>query len=187
MTTTIDEYLQLSIKDCKRMGFLAPEALRQGVVNWTVNGRKTASVGFATDTRGVPVAKFSYTCDGVPVDTTIYLRWKRSNLSTDTTHGYYYFVCPVTGKLCRKLYLHNGRFMSRQAFKPLYEAQTKSHKERHDPLFAYLDITTKIDDAIHQPYRREYYNGKITPYGRKLERLARKFEPFNASFKASLS
>lgn len=172
MTTTIDEYLHLSVNDCKRMGFLKPQELRTGTVRWTVNGNERATVGFATDTRGVPVARFSYTCNGTPVNATIYLRWKRSNLNAE--HGYYYFVCPVTGVLCRVLYLVDGHFMSRKAFKPLYEQQTKSHRQRHDPLFAYLDIAKAVEDLTKQKYRREFYAGRITPYGRKVEKYCRR-------------
>lgn len=181
-TATIDEYLHLSIADCKRMGFLKPQAMASGVITWTVNDTKRASIGFATDTRGVPVAKFSYTCDGQPVDYTVYLRWKRSNLSTDTEHGYYYFVCPVTGKLCRKLYLVNGRFVSRGAFNPLYKEQTKSHRYRNDPLFVLLDLETKIEQLETARYRREYYNGKITPYGHKVEKAYRQMERYQRMY-----
>ena len=181
-TATIDEYLHLSIADCKRMGFLAPQAMRSGVVTRRVNDKKRASIGFATDTRGVPVAKFSYTCDGQPVDYTVYLRWKRSNLSPDTEHGYYYFVCPITGKLCRKLYLYDGRFVSRGAFNPLYKQQTKSHSYRNNPLFALLDLEIKIEQIETDRYRREYYNGKITPYGRKVAKTWRQLERYQRLF-----
>lgn len=177
MVTTIDEYLRLSIKDCKRMGFLQPEQYRAGSIRWTVGDKQRASVGFATDCRGVPVARFSYTCDGQPVNETIYLRWKRSNLNGN--HGYYYFVCPVTGELCRVLYLVNGRFVGRKAFNPLYEQQAKSHRRRNDPLFSYLDRAKAFEDLTTQPYRREYYAGRITPYGRRVEKAARRLSQSN--------
>lgn len=178
MTTTIDEYLRLSIKDCKRLGFLRPEAFQSGVIRWTVNENERASAGFATDTRGVPVARFSYTCNGEPMNETIYLRWKRSNLNEN--HGYYYFVCPVTGNLCRTLYLVDGRFISRKAFNAPYKQQTKSRRQRNDLLFVYLDAATAWEDLTKQRYRREYYNGRITPFGRRVEKVARRIGSVNS-------
>lgn len=127
---TIDDYLSISVSDLKRMGYFAPAATCSGVVTWKRGGHVVASVGFATKTTGVPVARFSYEVNGEPQAYDVALRWKRSNLNPTTEHGYYYFVCPVTGALCRKLYLVDGRFVGRKAFKPLYEAQTLSHKQR---------------------------------------------------------
>lgn len=181
MKNTIDEYLRLSIKDCKRLGFLRPEAFQSGVIRWTVGENERAATGFATDTRGVPVARFSYTCDGRPMNETIYLRWKRSNLNGN--HGYYYFVCPVTGNLCRTLYLVGGRFVSRKAFKPLYRQQAKSQRERRDPVLSYLTAAKLFEDLTNQRHRREFYNGRITPYGRRVEKAARRVGSFASVFK----
>lgn len=111
---------------------------------------------------------------------TIYLRWKRSNLNPQ--HGYYYFVCPVTGNLCRTLYLVDGKFISRKAFNPLYKQQAKSQRQRRDPLFAYLDAAKAFEDLTEQRYRREYYNGRITPFGRRVEKAARRVGSFASMF-----
>jgi len=166
---TIDRYLSLSIADCKRLGFLAPAATCTGSINWTRNGAVIASVGFGTKTTGVPIARFSYEYNGKTYTYDVALRWKRSNLSPDTEHGYYYFVCPVTGELCRKLYLVDGQFVGRKAFAPLYPAQVESKAARRD-LRAWRDVMA-ADDLVFQKYRREYYRGRITPYGRKVERI----------------
>ena len=172
---TIDEYITLSVTDCKRMGYFVNGALASGVVRWKQGGRLVASVGFATDTRGVPVARLSYNYNGQDVTDTIALRWKRSNLRADTEHGYYYFRCPVTGALCRKLYLVDGRFVGRRAFRSLYPQQAKSHTER-DGYTSTLERLVRADELARQPYRREYYKGRLTPYGRKMQKLARLVE-----------
>ena len=159
------------------MGYFLNGALASGVVRWKRGGGLVAAIGFATDTRGVPVARLSYNYNGQDVTDTIALRWKRSNLRADTTHGYYYFVCPVTGTLCRKLYLVNGRFIGRRAFRPLYQDQTKSHTERVG-LVSTLERIFKGQELANQPRRREYYNGKLTPYGRKMQKYAELLETF---------
>ena len=163
---TIDGYLTLSVADCKRLGYLAPQETRAGAIVWKRGCVAVASIGFATMTQGVPMARFSYEYQGRTMTYDVALRWKRSNLSPDSLNGYYYFVCPETGALCRKLYLVNGRFVSREAFRPLYYQQTLSRKERAAtaPLRDYL----AADDLINQRFRRETYRGRTTPYGRKV-------------------
>lgn len=182
---TIDHYLTLSVADCKRLGFLKPNDVCTGKIEWKRNGAVVASVGFGTKTTGVPVARFSYEADGVPLSYDVALRWKRSNLRPDGGDGYYYFVCPSTGVLCRKLYLVGGRFVSRRAFRAPYEAQTLSRKDREQRR-AVRDLFD-VDDLVFQPYRKEYYRGKLTPYGRKVDKLARRLELYKSGELAGLS
>lgn len=173
---TIDRYLTLSIGDCKRLGFLRPGVTTVGRIEWKNDAGVIASVGFSTKTQGVPVASFSYEHNGTPRAYDVALRWKRSNLNPGTEHGYYYFVCPVTGSLCRKLYFVHGQFVGRKAFNALYEDQTFSKKQRRNRR-AWRDLLA-VDDLISRPYRRETYRGRLTPYGRKVEKLAARLETY---------
>lgn len=168
---TIEKYLCLTVTDCKRLGFLRPNETKTGSIVWRRDGGVIASVGFATKTTGVPLARFSYEANGTPQNYDVALRWKRSNLNPATEHGYYYFVCPVTGALCRKLYLVGGRFVSRHAFRALYEQQTFS-KSRRRNLAPYRDLLAVDELVYNQRYRRETYRGNLTPYGRKVAKLA---------------
>lgn len=167
---TMEGYLTLSVTDCKKLGYFREGALCKGVVKWTrKDGTKTAEIGFSTDTRNaVPFARFVYTYNGTPKEYTVTLRWKPSNLNPK--QGYYYFVCPVTGLSCRKLYLVEGRFVSRRAFSAMYTTQTRNRTER-SPLLRTLDYLTQAEEMENQRYRKPYYRGNLTPYGRKLERL----------------
>lgn len=167
---TINDYLTLSVSDCKRLGFLKPLAFRSGSVIWHQKGKQLAAVTLTTDTRTVPVAKLSYTVNGKYVCDTLYLRFKHSNLK-ENNGGYYYFVCPETGRNCRKLYLVDGHFKSRSAFRPLYEQQKKSKKQRTNPLYLYLDLEDTAERMVNQKYRRIFYRDKQTPFGCKLEKI----------------
>ena len=91
---TIDRYLTLTVADCKRLGFLRPNAICSGSIQWTRGGAVVASVGFGTLTTGVPVARFAYDYNGETRTYDVALRWKRSNLNPDSKSGYYYFVFP---------------------------------------------------------------------------------------------
>ena len=172
MVATIDEYLCISIADIKRLGYLNPNTVCQGVVTWNRGGRKAAEVTMRVKTTGVPFVSFGYSYKGTPTRQDVPLRWKRSNLNPESEHGYYYFVCPDTGALCRKLYIVDGRFVSRRAFKPLYDAQTKSKAYRE--LNNTYGLLFQYDEIQRQRYRRETYRGKLTPYGRKVMKLARR-------------
>jgi len=150
MTGTIEQYICLSVTDCKRLGFFKPGTVATGTV---------------------PYAVLRYRYRDENVDTTLTLRYKGSNLNNGT--GYYYFVCPVTGLSCRKLYLVNGRFVSRAAFRPLYRKQTESRTRRSGGL-ALLDALADLEALEGEKYRRFTYRGKLTPYGKKCERIARR-------------
>ena len=166
MATTIEHYLCLSVRDCKRMGYFAPQAVTNGVVSWTQRGAVVASVLLQTNTAGtVPYAVLNYTYQGKPVHAEITLRFHPSNLDNDT--GYYYFVCPVTGLSCRNLYLVDGQFISRPAFRPLYGSQAQ--RRRRDGL-AYLCALADYEKLLDAKYRRLTYRGKLTPWGRKVEK-----------------
>ena len=90
----------------------------------------------------------------------------------------WYFVCPHTGKRCRKLYLADTYFYHREAFKGcMYEKQTQSKKSR------YLDKTIgayfKSDQLYEQLYKKNFkkqYAGKPTKKYLKLTQQIQKAE-----------
>lgn len=170
-TETIEELLAVSVTQLKRLGFIQPNAYKYGVLDWKQGGRVVARAGLAVDTRGtIATVRFLYDYNGTPLDYTTPLRFTPSNLNRG---GFYYFVCPVTGRSCRKLYIVGGRFVSRFAFRALYEKQAKSRNERGG-LFGFIDAATKYEDLTNAPRRKWFYRGKPTPYGRKVERAGEK-------------
>ena len=177
---TIQDYLRLNLTRCKALGYFVPNATAEGVITWAQGSDVIASVRFTTDTVNHRCTIAYSTADGEQVTQTVWLRWRSSNLDKGVTwekgRGFYYFVCPVTGRSCRNLYLVNGRFVSRFAFKALYETQTESHSQRDNPLFKTLDAWDKLEQLERQKYRRYTYRGKPTPYARRVDRLLRKAE-----------
>ena len=171
LTTTLQDYIRLSLTRCKDLGYFVPNATAEGVITWTSGDERIAAVRFKTDTVNNRCI-ISYRIDGEDVTQKVWLRWCCSNLNRG---GYYYFVCPVTGRSCRNLYLIGGRFVSRFAFKHLYEKQTLSRHQRAD-IFRFLDAADKVERLERQPYRKRTYRGKPTPYARQVERLLHKAE-----------
>lgn len=171
MATTIENYLRLTVRDCKRLGFLTPNGDKRGVVSWTQGKDVIASISLRTNLAGtVPYAALNYSYKGNPVNTEITLRFHASNLNGET--GYYYFVCPVTGLSCRNLYLVDGRFVSRLAFRPLYRKQAETRIPKSNGSLAALRALTEYEELRTAKYRRLTYRGKLTPYGRKVEKAA---------------
>ena len=177
---TLQDYLRLNLTRCKALGYFVPNATAEGVITWAQGSDVIASVRFTTDTVNHRCTIAYRTADGEQVTQTVQLRWRSSNLDKGVTwekgRGFYYFVCPVTGRSCRNLYLVNGRFVSRFAFKALYETQAESHSQRHNPLFKTLDAWDRLEKLERQKYRRYTYRGKPTPYARQVERLLHKAE-----------
>lgn len=168
----IEHLLSLSVTALKRIGLLAPRTRTTGQLNWTrANGSRIGSIGVEADTTNeIATVRLVYDHDGQRHDDTVLLRWKQSNLNNG---GFYYFICPVTGRSCRKLYLVGGRFVSRFAFRASYSSQTVGPATRNG-LYNQLLQFSKYEEFAAQPYRKETYNGKLTPYGRKLQRYDRR-------------
>lgn len=166
---TMEELLTLSIPKLRRLGFFTPYAETSGAVEWSIGGRKIAAIRVTVNLTGVPSVMLDYSHNGTPKVQEIALRWHPSNLRGNAG-GYYYFVCPLTGSLCRNLYFVQGGFYGRQAFRCLYEKQTYSREQRE--LFRLFSASAQLETLRGQKHRKPMYRGNLTPYGRKLNRLA---------------
>lgn len=171
---TICDYLSLSVKECKRLGFFRPGYLVKGSVKWQISGEDVVAITFATDMRGeVPLAVAEYTYKGANIREEIELRFCPSNMVTGS--GYYVFVCPRTGEPCRRLYFVKGRFICRSAFRPRYPAQVEGpHTRRKNAAFNAFAIMTDCKDARREPGRKMIYRGKPTRYAKRIEARERR-------------
>lgn len=79
----------------------------------------------------------------------------------------YYFLCPVTHRRCKKLYLIGDGFRCSKAFRHYYPQQHKSHRDR---------IRVYDDDAPYRAKGKMYYRGELTPYGKRVQRWEEKEE-----------
>lgn len=76
----------------------------------------------------------------------------------------WYFICPLTKKMCRKLYFIAGYFAHRTAFKyAYYENQTMSRRrrERDKEVSKTLRLNKEYEDYMQRPPRMNY-GGKLT-------------------------
>ena len=83
----------------------------------------------------------------------------------------YWFVCPITDRLCRKLYFVGGLMMSWFALKKgRYPSQYLTANEK----VHYRD--RKYEQVPVRKYGKPYYRGKLTPYGKRLIRYNERYE-----------
>lgn len=184
--TLYDECKTISITDLKRWEYLKPNQWKSGILTWSRNGNKTGSISIAVHTYSeTPVVELEYNYNDEPRKYKIDLVSIPSNLGKGEI---WYFVCPHTYKLCRKLYSISGYFYHRTAFRGImYESQIQSKKYRN--LDKTLGAYFRLDDLYQQLYKKHFkktYAGKPTkrylklmkqitqaegiPYG-KIERL----------------
>ncbi len=171
LPTLFDELKTLSISFLGKNGYLKHRN-QSGTVIWKRNGEETGSISIHLNiTCSNPFILLKYRSDDIPREYAIKLVKAVSNLGK----GYvWYFLCPSTGKPCRKLYLFKGYFYHRSALNGcMYEKQTQTKKHRY--LDKYLGEYYKLDHLyceLHQKHLKKTYAGKPTKkYLRLIEEI----------------
>lgn len=97
----------------------------------------------------------------------IYLREAQSNLGLNPV---LYFVCPFSGKSCRKLFTDGRKFFSMHALTDGFTYQDRN-ASRRDRL-----LSKGLKEPPESTNRKPYYRGELTPYGKKLLRYYREMD-----------
>lgn len=157
-----EDLLKLDISKLKSCNYLSGKKISSGEITWRVRGNKIGAVNFELNTLSKePFMKLDFTFNGVIGQNFIRLVQIESNLGKGLI---WYFLCPVTGKKCRKLYHLNGNFAHREAHAScMYESQTFSKKNR-DLLQVLIPKHKESDllDKLNKKYFKKYYRGKPT-------------------------
>lgn len=158
--TIIDECLQIKVADLKRSGCFVPNKVVRGVMQWN-NGKQ--SIGITVD-NNTNIVTVKYTANG---DTHkhyhIIIVERAANIGSGVVR---FFECPISGHLCRKLYLYGDMFVSRRVMRgAMYRSQVNSKLDRMMP------SGWGTDDFIpYKRYGKMYYRGRLTPYGKRIKR-----------------
>lgn len=170
--TLFDECKTISISDFRKWGYLKSNQILNGVITWSRNGNKTGSISISVNTFvESPFVELNYNCNGTPIKYKVPLIDVDSNLGKGLV---WFFVCPHTGKRCRKLHLVGNYFYHRSAFRNcMYETQTKSHKSRNfTSLFVKSFGASDSYDKICSKNFKQYYNGQPTKrYIKAMKRI----------------
>jgi hypothetical protein len=111
------------------------------------------------------------------MDYKVYLEGIKSNLGKGTV---YYFLCPVSNRKCRVLYLAYGShyFKSRYAYRNRIYYNCESCSKRDYANTRYWKLQKKYDNLIKINFR-EFYNGKETRTLNKIDNLRNQVEYFD--------
>jgi hypothetical protein len=174
--TLYDDLKTVSISLLTKHGYLKPNNWQSGVITWSINGNKTGSISVCVNTHsGSQYLELDYTCNQKPIKYKVQLVSVVSNLGKGCV---WYFVCPKTGKYCRKLYLADTYFFHRSAFNGcMYENQTQSKKTRY--LFKSLGTYFQKDQLVDQLNKKHFkkrYAGKPTKKYLKLTKQIQRAE-----------
>ncbi|MDM1060841.1 hypothetical protein [Myroides odoratimimus] len=157
-----DEVLQINISKLKEWNYLKPKQRKAGIISWSCNENERGSISIMVDTQcEKKYIELEYNYRDTPQKYKVNLVCVPSNLGKGVI---WYFLCPNTNKLCRKLYLLQGMFLHREALKDgLYEIQTYSKKNRliHNNLKAHFSL----DRLYYELYKKNFkktYKGKPT-------------------------
>jgi len=163
-----DDAIAVSITKLKKWGYLRPNQYKSGTLTWSRGGNTTGSIRIRIDTYADnPHIELSYKYRDKPVNYKVQLVSVPSNIGKGEI---WYFLCPHTGKRCRKLYSIGERFLHREAYRGcMYESQTYSSKTRR--LFKLYDKVfgaDKLYEQLHSKYFKRAYAGKPTKRYLKL-------------------
>ena len=174
--TLFDEVKTVSISFLTKHNYLKPNQWRSGTINWSSNGNNTGSISIQVNTQSEkPYIELDYKCNEAPIKYSVQLVSALSNLGKGFI---WYFVCPRTGKRCRKLYLADTYFYHRSAFRGcMYEKQTQSKKSRY--LDKTLGVYFRSEQLFEQLYKKHFkkqYAGKPTKKYLKLTQQIQRAE-----------
>ena len=186
--TLYDNALQIHIKKLKEWGYLEPNRVKSGTINWSRNGNPNGSISIEVNTFAEqPYIELDYKYRDEPRKYKVYLIKKPSNLQKGEI---WFFVCPHTKRLCRKLYSISGYFYHRKAFKGcMYETQTQSKKYRElDKNFGAYYKSDKLYSQLYKKnFKKSYARKPTKKYLRIMEQIQKAESiPYEAIQKAML-
>lgn len=156
-----DTVPQLSIADLKKHNYLIQGQKTTKKFQWLQFDTIICRVLIVVDMEKEPpkiTLKHNYL--GETMEYNIYLTKIGSNFGKGEI---IYFVCPITKRRCRKLYLINGYFAHRESEKGLYKCQTQSrYFRRINKLFNYHEKRKILNEQLNKKYFKKKYNGKFT-------------------------
>lgn len=176
LPTLFDDLKTVSISFLSKHGYLKPNNRQSGSITWSRDGNKTGSISINVNTQ--PESSYlelDYKCNEVPIKYRVQLVSTPSNLGKGVV---WFFICPSTGKRCRKLYLKDAYFQHRSALKGcMYEKQTQSKKNRQ--FFKTMGIYFQTDQLFEQLYKKHFkkqYAGRATKKYLKLSQQIQRAE-----------
>ncbi|MVZ62141.1 hypothetical protein [Sphingobacterium humi] len=168
----------LSISKVKEWGHLDYIG-KSSTITWSRKGIERMSINIKTIKTDRLYLELSYRYAGSElVKYQVEITFINSNLGFGQIP---YFICPQTGKRCRKLYSIGKYFLHREAFLyAMYECQFDSKKVREfvkvvKPYYGMDDVKTEL----HSKNFKTFYNGTLT---KRYLSLKKKLDAVDCNF-----
>jgi len=161
--TILDHIRQIKLTSIRRDGFLVPGTVSNFRYSWNdhtgaICSEMHLSINIKATSGNMVI---SYSINNNSFRYAIQLITKKSNLPNV---GFVWFmVCPLSDRLCRKLYFNGSHFVHRTLISGLYEVQTRSKTLRH--LYnKYTDVfnSEELWQELNKKHAKKSYRGKIT-------------------------
>jgi hypothetical protein len=165
---TLENCLTISITDLKKKGILNSNQAVE-VLKLIKNNGQCLSVDVEfISSENEKHLKLNHSIE-TEINKTLSYTVKLISISSNIGNGFVtYFVCPSTGKHCRKLYSCGGKFQHRDATGLLYAQQI-----RKQPISCAGYLTIEQRNEPNTKYFRKYYKGEMTKrYFRILLRIS---------------
>ena len=166
---TVEDCKTISISKLKEWNYLT-YGKKSGIISWITNNVVHSSISIeVTFTDEQRFIILDYKTNDNEIRYKVQIESLPSNLGKGEV---YYFVCPSTGKLCRKLFFESSYFLHRTAFRYLmYQNQLESKKNRElFKIFNASFVPDKVYEERYKPYFKTHYNGKPTKRFLRLEK-----------------
>jgi hypothetical protein len=167
-----DDCKQISISFLNKHGYLDDNQCQSGTISWSRDGLKIADISIQVITYGEhPCVWLSYKYNEVNISYSVSLVSKMSNLGKGVV---WFFICPNSGKRCRKLHLIKGYFFHRSSFRGcMYKKQSYSHNFRQlDKQFDVAFALDEVSDQLCSKHFKTTYRGIPTKrYSKLVKRL----------------
>lgn len=167
----------LSITKLKAWGYLN-YGIKSGVISWSISGEVHSRIGIkSTILEHKKYITLEYIQSGETIKYDVRIISIPSNLGKGDI---LYFVCPSTGKHCRKLFHNSKYFLHREAFHYLhYDKQIESKKSRYlVSIFDKVFIKDEVYDELYSKHFKTHYNGKETKRYKKIMDKIKRAESF---------
>jgi hypothetical protein len=179
--TEIERLKMISIADLKRMNLMKPYRIVNAIINWTNRNTKenTGSISVSIELKknsGSITLDYKYR-ETDHINYTVQLITRPSNLGVGRL---WFFLCPHTGTVCRKLHLINGYFEHRSASpKLMYGKQLESKKMREWIKMFGMMLDDEVYQQLYKKHFRSHYRGKPTKRYLQLMKIIEQRENVN--------
>jgi hypothetical protein len=160
--TTYDEMKSITIADLRKWKYLEPNTWKTGALSWSRNRNPNGSINIIVLINDKEAyMTLSYT---VNKEKTIKYNVPLIKAASNLGKGHvWYFRCPYTNKLCRKLYECGDYFLHRSAIRGYYDKQIQSKKWRDfERIYGPAFKVDRLYEELYSRHFRKFYQGKPT-------------------------